>query len=997
MAAPFDFPPNPVEGAVYQPPGGSVYSFHDGVWRVLASTGIADAPSDNLVYGRRNATWLAVGGGIPEPTNDGKVYVRKTGIWVEASDKTAVDTALSGKVSKAGDTMLGSLLLPAGDPVLDTQAVHKKYVDTAVSGASSAANAKVSKAGDTMTGVLTLPPGNAAAPSVNFGTAGSGVHGSGSSVLITAGGLDNLTVSTTNVSSAVPVILPANPTADSHAANKIYVDTQVATKIGDSVHDSRIYGRQNGTWVQVTGGGGGGGSVVWDDILLKPDTFPPSPHFHVISDVTGLNTALLGKSDTGHTHAYADITGKPATFPPSAHTHDWAAGITGKPATFPPSAHNHVIVDVTGLQTALDGKEPVITAGNAAHFWAGDKTWKPVPAAGIPEAPSDAKTYGRNNATWVLAPSEAPADTKLYGRKNGAWVEIPASGGGLDQATADGLYINIAGDNMTGVLGLANGTALLPSLAFANSTTTGLYRIAADTIGIATAGVGRLALDAANLVSTVNIVLPGNPTSGLQAATKQYVDTAAGGAYTKAQSDAQFVDVAGDTMTGHLSLPTGPAAANAVRKDYVDAADTTLQTNINAKAATTYVDTADGLRVLKAGDTMTGHLSLPTGPAAANAVRKDYVDAADATLTTSIGAKVAKNGDTMTGALTLPADPTNPLHAATKQYVDAKPSGATISDTAPGSPAAGQLWWESDTGVLALYYNDGNTSQWVGVGGAGIPEAPVDGNTYGRKNNGWLNLTGTYVAKAGDIMTGTLYFDMANPGVVLNTKLSGQSMLLLGQTTSKNRWAVYLGNGTPESGANVGSDFNIQRFSDAGTYIDTPLAINRATGAVLINGATAGGGKAPGDIFTTARNTPPAGALAADGSAVLIASYPKLTDIYCGDATNPTAQWGFKCTNPANPTGSRSTAGTYIALPDCRTYFVRGWNSATRGLYTYEAAMVPEHTHYIPGYQPTGSFTQTGAAVVLAQGGNINTSAAFVGGTENRPANIAFLYCVQYA
>jgi hypothetical protein len=39
--------------------------------------------------------------------------------------------------------------------------------------------------------------------------------------------------------------------------------------------------------------------------------------------------------------------------------------------------------------------------------------------------------------------------------------------------------------------------------------------------------------------------------------------------------------------------------------------------------------------------------------------------------TTAVNAKVAKAGDTMTGALTLNADPTNNLHAATKQYVDA--------------------------------------------------------------------------------------------------------------------------------------------------------------------------------------------------------------------------------------------------------------------------------------------------------------------------------------
>jgi hypothetical protein len=53
---------------------------------------------------------------------------------------------------------------------------------------------------------------------------------------------------------------------------------------------------------------------------------------------------------------------------------------------------------------------------------------------------------------------------------------------------------------------------------------------------------------------------------------------------------ATYVNVTGDTMTGHLTLPTGPAAANAVRKDYVDA--------------------ADALKVAKAGDTMTGALNI---------------------------------------------------------------------------------------------------------------------------------------------------------------------------------------------------------------------------------------------------------------------------------------------------------------------------------------------------------------------------------------------------
>ena len=51
----------------------------------------------------------------------------------------------------------------------------------------------------------------------------------------------------------------------------------------------------------------------------------------------------------------------------------------------------------------------------------------------------------------------------------------------------------------------------------------------------------------------------------------------------------------------------------------------------------------------------------------------------------------------------------------------------TISDTAPGSPTAGALWWNSILGVLYLYYNDGNSSQWVPASpsGSGSGSAPV--------------------------------------------------------------------------------------------------------------------------------------------------------------------------------------------------------------------------------------------------------------------------------
>lgn len=41
--------------------------------------------------------------------------------------------------------------------------------------------------------------------------------------------------------------------------------------------------------------------------------------------------------------------------------------------------------------------------------------------------------------------------------------------------------------------------------------------------------------------------------------------------------------------------------------------------------------------------------------------------------------------------------------------------GAIIGDNAPSSPKPGQLWYESDSGNTFIWYDDGNTQQWVQV------------------------------------------------------------------------------------------------------------------------------------------------------------------------------------------------------------------------------------------------------------------------------------------
>ena len=69
---------------------------------------------------------------------------------------------------------------------------------------------------------------------------------------------------------------------------------------------------------------------------------------------------------------------------------------------------------------------------------------------------------------------------------------------------------------------------------------------------------------------------------------------------------------------------------------------------------------------------------------------------------------------------------------------------------------------------------------------------------------------------------------------------NGVSRILSFRTDDVQRWALRV-DGT-ETGTNSGGDFQLRRYTDAGVYIDSPIAINRANGNITtaqnINGAT---------------------------------------------------------------------------------------------------------------------------------------------------------------
>jgi hypothetical protein len=112
-------------------------------------------------------------------------------------------------------------------------------------------------------------------------------------------------------------------------------------------------------------------AITWAEVLDKPTTFTPEEHGHEIVEVFGLQDAIDSKAEFSHSHDWAEINNKPLTFVPEAHSHDWAE-IDNKPTTFTPDNHNHEIGEINGLQASLNSKadeSDLTTKANVADVY----------------------------------------------------------------------------------------------------------------------------------------------------------------------------------------------------------------------------------------------------------------------------------------------------------------------------------------------------------------------------------------------------------------------------------------------------------------------------------------------------------------------------------------------------------------------------------------------------------------------------------------------------
>ena len=90
--------------------------------------------------------------------------------------------------------------------------------------------------------------------------------------------------------------------------------------------------------------------------------------------------------------------------------------------------------------------------------------------------------------------------------------------------------------------------------------------------------------------------------------------------------------------------------------------------------------------------------------------------------------------------------------------------------------------------------------------------------------------------------------------ILLNSPSVAGGAGITGSFEGAPRWTVYFGNGTDETGDNVGSDFQINAWDDTGTgFLGSPLIIDRATGVVTTSSDVITGGnlRCEGGILQT--------------------------------------------------------------------------------------------------------------------------------------------------
>jgi len=693
---------------------------------------LGDAPDDGLIYGRAYGEWVQtigkdtfdttiaglnddIAAKVGEAPVDGQVYGRRgsdaSWVTVDMGMIGGIVPALDAKVDVAGDTMTGPLTL-AADPASAMQAATKQYVDT------KAPLPHVHPISDVISLQATL---DAKEPAIAAGNpayfwAGDKTWKQMLPPVVSWGDI-----------SGVPSIFPPDPEAiDDRVATLLTAGTNITLSYNDSANtltinssggagggipeaptDGQTYGRRgaDATWQLVTGGGGGIAEAPNDGGLYGRQALSWQKAVKVSGDtLTGFLSVHAQPTSNLHVanKAYVDTNFASVSY-----------------------VNSQVALSVLKGGSTMTGLL-VLSADPSANLGAATKQYV-----------DNANTAQNTVINGKL--SDAPVDGKQYARKDALWSEVAAPAGGGARtvlAVATTFYVATTGNDTTGD-GLTAGTAFA-TLQKAWDNLCDKYDCAgqATTIqlsaGVYTSGLSAkkapLNADASTgviirgqaTITDVHLNMP-TSTNGFFFRRDHFV-TVRDMQITTFSNSSAFRIIGSTLVTTNVTYNGAGKFLDAVG----EGCSCTLQTgsNINSASLTTAISAGENAFVfMQSGMVLTGTPAftqqfanimsgatlvigaLPTGAGTG----KRY--------TITYGARIIFM--TAWSTASLPGDVVGTVDANGSVYgtFAAPPSLISMSDTAPASPTAGQLWCDTTTMSLYVHYYDGNTSQWVQLAG----------------------------------------------------------------------------------------------------------------------------------------------------------------------------------------------------------------------------------------------------------------------------------------
>lgn len=288
----------------------------------------------------------------------------------------------------------------------------------------------------------------------------------------------------------------------------------------------------------------------------------------------------------------------------------------------------------------------------------------------------------------------------------------------------------------------------------------------------------------------------------------------------------------------------------------------------------------------------------------------------------------------------------------------------------------------------------GVTQVAYGPGTVSAPSVSINGtdNGFFSPNSGAVSFSASGVEA---VRMAAASLQVLGAGTVaLTSKSTASDALLAAERPAGANGGLFLRTGTSprwflavtsaaESGSNVGSNFQINRYNDAGVLIDAPMSIDRASGNIVFNTPVREKALVGQLSYFVGGAIAHTGYLFCDGSLVSRASYPDLWAYAQAVGATDEGSWA------AGYSGyfSVGNGSTTFRIPDLRGVFLRGLDNG-RGLDPsrpwgyYQDQQNLSHAHGVNDPSHIHGVGDPGHAHSIADPGHAHGASADVQGTH---------------